>query len=699
VSLVSRPSLNTRLLFPRLKTGRQSQLARDPASYVTSSVPGELPPQPPRACFGRDELIEKIVRFAQGLTPVALIGAGGIGKTSTALTVLHDDRIKQRFGENRRFIRCDEFPASPAHFLRRLSKVIGAGIENPEDLASLRRYLSSKEMVIILDNAESILDPQGTSAQEIYAVVDELTRFSNICLCITSRISTIPPDCETLEIPPLSMEAARDTFYRIYKHGEQSDPINNILERLDFHPLSVTLLATVAQYNKWDTNRLTREWERQRTGVLQSQHSRSFATTIELSLASPMFQELGPDARGLLGAIAFFPQGINENNVDWLFPTISDGPNMLDKFCTLSLTYRSNGFITMLAPLRDHLCPKDPKSSPLLGTTKECYFSRLSVEIYPGKPGFEESQWIISEDVNVEHLLDVFTSTDTDSKNSWDACAIFMDNLYWHKPRLITLGPKIEALPDDHPSKARCLGNLSYLFFSVGNWAEYKRLLTHALKLWRERGDDFQVAQRLSDLSQANQEIGLYEEGIQQGKEASEIFERLGDTMNQAECLIKLASVLVEGKQLDAAEEAASRAMDLLPEEGEQSRVCEAHRVLGNIHRSKGDTEKAISHFEAALGIASPLNDHTELFWIHYGLADLVSTQGRFDDAHAHIECAKSHAINNAYYLGRAIELQAYVWYCQRMFEKARLEVSRAADVYEKLGAARDLRGVESSSG
>jgi tetratricopeptide (TPR) repeat protein len=663
------------------------------AHYLTPecSIPGESPPLPPRTFFGRDELIEKLVDPAENLIPIALIGAGGIGKTSIALAVLHHDRIKQRFGHHRRFIRCDQFPASHTHLLRRLSDVIGAGVKNPENLTPLRTFLSSKEMVIVLDNAESILDPQGADAQEIYAVVEELSRFENICICITSRISTTPPDFKRFDVPTLSMDAARNTFYRIYDGNDRSDLVSGILQQLDFHPLSITLLATVAHQNRWEMNRLTREWEQRRTGVLQTQHNTSFAATIELSLASPLFQELGPDARALLGVVAFFPQGVDENNLEWLFPTISNRTNVFDKFCILSLTYRSGGFITMLAPLRDYLSPKDPKKSPLLCTTKKRYFTRMAVNINPNEPNFRESQWITSEDINVEHLLDIFTTVDANSDDVWDACTNFTIHLFWHKKRLPILKPKIEGLSDDHRSKPECLLELSRLFGLAGDRVECKRLLVHALKLWREWGSDRRVARTLMELSETNRIMGLPKEGIQQAEEALEVYKRLGDIVGHVQCLIKLALLLGSEKQFDAAEEAAFRAIDLLPEKGQQYLVCRSRRALGEIYQAKGEIEKAIHHNKLALGIASAFNWHSQLFWVHYKLAGLFLGDGRLDDAHAHIKNAKLHTVDSARNLGYAMELQARVWYEQRALEEARSDALRAADIYEKLGVAKDI--------
>jgi tetratricopeptide (TPR) repeat protein len=531
------------------------------------------------------------------------------------------------------------------------------------------------------------------NAREIHAAVEELSQFKTICLCVTSRITTVPRLCKRLIIPTLSMETACEIFYSIYGDGERSNIVSDLLQRLDFHALSITLLATTAAHNMWDYDRLAQEWGARRTQVLRTDYNESLAATVELSLASPMFCELGPDARDLLGVIAFFPQGIDEKNLNWLFPTISERRNIFDKFCVLSLTYRRDGFATMLAPLRDYLCPKDPTSSPLLCATKEFYLKRLSVRLNPGWPGYEEAQWIASEDVNVEHLLDVFTSIDGNSGNIWDACVNFMRHLCWHKSRLVMLGPKLEGLPDNHPSKPQCLFQLSRLFDAAGNPTEFKRLLIHALRLWRERRRDSRVAQTLGFLAEANTRLHLYAEGIPQAKESLEIFGRLKRIPEQAVSLQRLAWLLYYDKQLDAAEETASRSINLLPDNSEQFTVCQGHRLLGNIYRSKGEAEKAIDHLEAALKIASYSNWQSALFWIHHSLAELFCGQAKFNEAHTHVVHAKSHAANGTYNLGCAMELQTRVWFKQGRLEEAESEALRAVGVFEKLGFVTGVEG------
>jgi tetratricopeptide (TPR) repeat protein len=650
-----------------------------------------LPPPPPRTCFGRDEFIEKLIIFAGNLEPIALIGAGGIGKTSIALAVLHHGRIKGRFCDNRRFIRCDQFPPSLAHFLARLSKVIGAGIENPEDLTPLRPFLSSQEIFIVLDNAESILDPQGPDAQKIYEVVDELCQFQTISLCITSRITTVPRYCKRPGIPTLTSNTACDIFYSIHGGGGQSSVIEDLLRRLDFHALSITLLATTASHNGWDYDELAKEWDTHRAQVLRTDFNQSLAATIELSLASPTFQKLGPNARDLLGVVAFFPQGVDEKNLDWFFPTIPDRKDIFCKFRVLSLTHRNNSFITMLAPIRDYLRPQDSSSSPLLCAAKECYFRRLSVDVDPGDPGFGEARWIESEDVNVEHLLNVFTSIDTDADEAWDACSYFMGHLYWHKRRPMMLGPKIEGLPDNHRSKRKCLSELSRLFQSVGNPTEQKRLLSTTLRLEREQGSDNRVALTLRWLSGTNRLLELYAEGIGQAKEALEIYERLGDVEGQAYCLETLAQLLNSDEQLDAAEEAATRAIRILPERGQEFLVCQSHRVLGDVYWSKSERAKAVHHFEAALGIASTFNWNShQVFRVHLSLAGLALGEEELNNAQAHIERAKSHAVEGAHYLGCAMTIQALIWLQQERLGDARCEALGALEIFEKLGAGKD---------
>ncbi|KAF9780534.1 hypothetical protein BJ322DRAFT_1112532 [Thelephora terrestris] len=504
-------------------------------SIQASSPPGELRPPRPRACFGRDGLIEKIVGLAATLSPIALIGTGGIGKTSLALAVLHHERIKERFGDNRRFI--------PAATSSKLPKPI-----------SFVKFQA--EMFIVLYNAESILDPQGTDARELHTMVKELRNTSNICICITSRISTIPLHCTRLELPTLSMEAARDIFYSIYDDSERSG-INHLGRCLGFLALSITLLATTASNNLWSFDRLAKEWDKHHVRVLQVDYNESLAATIEFSLASPTFRKLGPNVREL--------------------------------------------------------------------------------------------------------------TIDVDACEVWDGCYPFMEHLHWQKPRQMVLRLKVEALPDGHSFKAKWLG-------SVGNHVEEKRVLKCILTIQRERGDAFQAAVLNST---GGGSIGSVP--------------TVRNAAGQAICLDNLARLFLDDNQLDAAQDAVSRKTELLPVKGQKFRLCQSHRLLGTIYRSKGEKEKAVCHFEMALAIATPFDWQGELFWIHYDLAWLFRDQDEFDDANAHIDKAKPYAADSAHNLGRTMEMQARVWHRQHRLEEARSGVLCALEIYERLGAAKDI--------
>ena len=202
------------------------------------------------------------------------------------------------------------------HFLRRLSKAVGLGVENLKDLTPLQPLLSSRPLFLVLDNAEFILDPRGPNAGEIYSTIDELSQLRNVCICITSRIHTVPPRCEILEIPKLSTEAVHDALYRTYMYEEPLDLGQRIAENLDFRLLQIPMLASVTYQNKQGVDHLMREWERRRTGTLQTEHNENLASTIGLPLVSPNSGEL-------LGVLTLFPQCVDEKNFDSLFSTIS----------------------------------------------------------------------------------------------------------------------------------------------------------------------------------------------------------------------------------------------------------------------------------------------------------------------------------------------------------------------------------------
>jgi tetratricopeptide (TPR) repeat protein len=234
---------------------------------------------------------------------------------------------------------------------------------------------------------------------------------------------------------------------------------------------------------------------------------------------------------------------------------------------------------------------------------------------------------------------------------------------------------------------------LTRLFQSVGDFTEQKSHLNQTLKLAREQGCDDWVTRVLEELSDVNGSLGFTKEGIQQAREALEIYQRLGSTVGQARCLRFLARLLLKDQKLDAAKKAASQAIDLLPEKGQEFLLFQSHRLLGDIYSSEGEREKAINHYDSAIAIALPFNWERDLFLIYYSLSELFLNQREFDSANAYIEQAKSHVVNNTLNLGRTMGQRAIIFFRQNRLEEAKSEVLRALDTYKELGAAKNVKG------
>ena len=154
--------------------------------------------------------------------------------------------------------------------------------------------------------------------------------------------------------------------------------------------------------------------------------------------------------------------------------------------------------------------------------------------------------------------------------------------------------------------------------------------------------------------------------------------------------------LLLGDRQLGAAEEAASHGLELSLDQRREFWVCDSHHLLGEIHRVKGERGKAIRHFEAAIGIASPFGWDDGLFWVHHSLAVLFCNENELDNAQSHIERAKSHVVDDAYKLGRVMHEQAEIWYRQGRLEEAKAEILCATELFEKLGAMVELQAFRS---
>ena len=309
-----------------------------------------IPPSPANF-FGREAILDDLLGFAERFASVTLFGAGGMGKTTIALSLLHHDRIATKFGKHRHFMRCDDLPNSIDSFSGRLSDMIDT--HHPMNVAQLLAHLALSPLcILVLDGVDSILDPLAPGAAEIATTIEEFGRCQSVFLVATSRMDLRIPDFRRMEVPTLRVDAARDLFYRCGLG--RSAAVDNILEQLDFHPLSTDLLASAVCENGWDELGLLKAWKDGSTSILKASGCQSLEDNITSILRTPTIQQLGTAIDDTLNVFVLYPKGLKESKLESTFPQVATIGEAANALCKFSLMYRQDGFIAMFSPFLLH---------------------------------------------------------------------------------------------------------------------------------------------------------------------------------------------------------------------------------------------------------------------------------------------------------------------------------------------------------
>ncbi|KAJ7907653.1 P-loop containing nucleoside triphosphate hydrolase protein, partial [Mycena leptocephala] len=243
---------------------------------------------------------------------IAILGAGGIGKTSLARAVIHHTEITERYNQQRFFVACDS-----AATQIELAALIGAhvGLKPGKDLTHpvIQYFSSSSNSLLILDNLETLWEP-AESRSNIEEFMSLLTGVNHLALVITMRGAERPAKVAWTHpflplLKPLEQAAARQTFIDIADNTHDPEQVDKVLSLTDNMPLAISLIAHLVDSE--GCSHVLSRWEEEKTSLISDGYDRTsnLDLSVSLSLSSP---RLNPHSKDLLSLLSMLPDGLSD---------------------------------------------------------------------------------------------------------------------------------------------------------------------------------------------------------------------------------------------------------------------------------------------------------------------------------------------------------------------------------------------------
>ncbi|KZV59882.1 hypothetical protein PENSPDRAFT_694758 [Peniophora sp. CONT] len=591
-----------------------------PSDPDTSRVHSPLPP-PPAIFHGRAQDVDHIVNLILDKPParVAILGSGGIGKTSIALAVLHRSELEELYGDGRFFMSC-EAVTSVEGILRELLTMFGL-VPNAQSRSTPRALFLSHiralpRGILCLDNLETPWDADTLGVESLLADITSLPHFA---LLVTTRGGDRPQRVAwtrpfLAHITSLTFEAALETWDAICdSHDAYTE---RLIKAVDLVPLAVTLLAQLALTESSEV--LWGRWALEQTSLLQtsrgSEHRlNSVERSVGLSLSSPMLRD-NTVALNFFSVLCTLPQGLPEARI----PALVDAyairlPNLRRSIALLkqcSLVYSSeDDFLRVLSPIRHYMQVHHPVSSALFSHLSDVYCTLVISK--PGTWGPDvaySKKFVQPELVNISTILELSLVQEA---HRLDHILSAIDSFAWLSSVLSIYDTTLLSKAITHAQRA-APANTALIWEKFGNalrfgerFEEAFSALFKALELSRLAGDKVAEANVLMCLGELYKARYRHDESESTLRQALGLYQELDLTLGTANTLQCLGDLLFYRKRYDEAERALETARDLYEQIDSTRGKADVMSTLGPLHRYHGRYDEA----EHALETAHNLHD------------------------------------------------------------------------------------------
>ncbi|KAF7344685.1 NB-ARC domain-containing protein [Mycena venus] len=339
------------------------------SSLNASSVSFSSLPATPKIFHGREAELENLVNILI-VQParIAILGPGGMGKTTLAIAALHDARVAERYSTCY-FISCDS-----AHTSNSLVAIIASslGLEASGGFsgAVIRHLSAGPSCLLILDNFETPWEPMDGRAK-VEEFLSLLTDVQHVTLLITMRGAERPGKVRWTRpflrpLTPLAQTAARQTFIDIADDFHNDSEVDRLLGITENVPLAIQLVASIAASEGCEIT--LERWNFERTTLLSAGCDKrsNLEISITLSLSSPRMLS-SPHAAELLSLMSLLSDGISDLDLAQSNIPIPDIPNCKTTLVRTSLAYIDHaGRFKVLAPIREYIHLTKPPSIQLV---------------------------------------------------------------------------------------------------------------------------------------------------------------------------------------------------------------------------------------------------------------------------------------------------------------------------------------------